>query len=115
MNTTTLREVWNGHAVELAERWRLRKRNEVCCLWSHEFGLELRLEIGELFRTQVCRSAEEILETQEAWKAAVIEKGRAKWRCDCGRRFSPVFSERQVQQRRRQCSSPASYRVAMAR
>jgi hypothetical protein len=40
MNTTTLRDVWNGHPVELREAWTLRKRNHVavCRLWSHEFG-----------------------------------------------------------------------------
>jgi hypothetical protein len=77
MNTTTLRHVWNGHPVELREAWRLRKRNHVaaCRVWSHEFGWELRLEVGELFRTHVCRSTAEILETQEAWKVAMIEKG----------------------------------------
>ena len=31
--------------------------------------------VGELMRSQVCRSAEEILTTQEAWKAAMIGKG----------------------------------------
>lgn len=33
--------------------------------------------VGELFRTQVCRSSEEILATKEAWKAALAAKG---WR-----------------------------------
>ena len=42
---------------------------------SHEFGWELRLMVGELMRSQVCRSSEEILTTQEAWKAAMIGKG----------------------------------------
>jgi hypothetical protein len=32
-------------------------------------------EVGELFRTQVCRSTEEILDVQETWKAAMIAKG----------------------------------------
>lgn len=60
MNTTTLRAVCNGHAVELREGWTLRKRNyvAVCRLWSHELGWELRLEVGELFRTHVRRSVE---------------------------------------------------------
>ena len=77
MNTTTLRAVWNGRPVELREAWTLRKRNHVavCRLWTHEFGWELRLEVVELFRTHVCRSTEEIVGTEEVWKAAMIEKG----------------------------------------
>ena len=35
---------------------------------------ELRLLVGELLRSQVCRSSEEILTTQESWKAAMMEK-----------------------------------------
>lgn len=75
--TTPLRDVWNGHPVALGIAWTLKKRDHVaqCVLFSHEFGWELRLEVGELFRTQVCRSTEEILDTQESWKAAMIEKG----------------------------------------
>jgi hypothetical protein len=58
MNTTPLRDVWSGHAVELGITWTLRKRNHLaqCVLFSHQFGWELRLEVGELFSTQVCRS-----------------------------------------------------------
>jgi hypothetical protein len=77
--TTLLRDVWNGCPEDLGERWTLRKRTHVavCRLWSHEFGWELRLEVGELFRTHVCRSTHEIFDIQEAWKAAMIEKGWA--------------------------------------
>ena len=43
---------------------------------SHELGWELRLEIdGDLQRSAVCRSQDEILDTMEQWKAAMIEKG----------------------------------------
>ena len=71
------REVWNGHPVALGIAWTLTKRNRVaqCLLFSHQFGWELRLEVGQLFRTQVCRTTEEILDVQESWKAAMIEKG----------------------------------------
>jgi hypothetical protein len=31
--------------------------------------------VGELLRSQVCRSGDEILSTQESWKAAMREKG----------------------------------------
>ena len=63
----------------LGVAWTLKKRDHVaqCVLFSHQFGWELRLEVGALFRTQVCRSSEEILNTQESWKAAMIEKGWA--------------------------------------
>jgi len=43
-------------------------------VFSHQFGWELRLEVGELFRTQVCRSSDEVVTTAENWKAAMIEK-----------------------------------------
>jgi hypothetical protein len=42
---------------------------------SHQFGRELRLMVGDLLRAQVCRSTDEILTTQQSWKAAMIEKG----------------------------------------
>jgi hypothetical protein len=79
MNTTTIRSVWNGQPAYLGDAWTLRKRNHVaaCRLWSHEFGWELHLEVGEIFKTQVCRSTEEILATQESWRVAMIDKG---WR-----------------------------------
>ena len=77
MNTTTLRDVWNGHPVELGEAW-TPEAEPSCGLPALEptsLGWELRLAIGEIFKTQVCRSAEEILTTQKSWKAAMIEKG----------------------------------------
>ena len=42
-----------------------------------QFGWKLRLEVGELFWTQVCRSTEEILDMQESRKAALIQKSWA--------------------------------------
>jgi hypothetical protein len=49
----------------------------VCELWSHEFGWELRLVVdgGELIRSQVCRSQDEVLDVTEQWKAAMVGKG----------------------------------------
>ena len=44
-------------------------------LYTHQFGWELRLEVGQLFRTQVCRSDREIEDVSVAWKEAMIEKG----------------------------------------
>jgi hypothetical protein len=50
----------------------------VCRLWSHQLGYELRPEIdGSLIRFQGARSNDEILTTQEEWRAAMVEKG---WR-----------------------------------
>ena len=78
-NLATQREHWDGHPVELGDTWVLRKgaRLARCALFSHQFGWELRLMVGELVRSQVCRSQDEILTTQENWKAAIIERG---WR-----------------------------------
>jgi hypothetical protein len=55
-------------------------RDKPCArLWSHQLGWELRLVIdgGELQRSQVCRSNDEILDTQAQWKSAMVGKG---WR-----------------------------------
>lgn len=49
-----------------------------CALFSHEFGWELRLMVGELVRSQVCRSEDEILATQELWKAPMLGRGGAE-------------------------------------
>jgi hypothetical protein len=76
MNTTPQRENWNGHPVELGDAWTLRKGTKVarCVLVSHQLGWELRLTVGELLRSQVCRSSEEILNTQELWKTVMMGK-----------------------------------------
>ena len=68
---------WDGHPVPLGEAWRLWKRRleARCELWSHQFGFELRLTVGTLVRSQVCRSSDEVLSTQESWKAAMIGNG----------------------------------------
>jgi hypothetical protein len=74
-----LRPYWSGYPVELGDAWRLYKRDREarCQLWSHEFGFELRLVIGELMRSQVCKTSDEVLDVQESWKAAMEERG---WR-----------------------------------
>ena len=79
MQTTPQRENWDGHPVELGDAWTLRKGAKVarCVLVSHQFGWELRLMVGELMRSQVCRSPAEILNTHEAWKAAMVQEGLA--------------------------------------
>ena len=78
MNLTPQREYWTGQQTELGDAWTLRKEDKVarCVLLSHLFGHELKLFIdGELFRSQVCKSSDETLDTQEKWKAAMLEKG----------------------------------------
>jgi hypothetical protein len=39
---------------------------------------ELRLEVGELFMTQVCKSDREIENVSAGWRDGMIEKGWAK-------------------------------------
>jgi hypothetical protein len=65
--------------IELGDAWTLRKGEKVarCTLVTHPLGWELRLMTTDLWRSQVCRSPEEILNTHEQWKAAIREKG---WR-----------------------------------
>jgi hypothetical protein len=59
----------------------LKKGNRhqaVCTLWSHPLGWELRLNAArEMIRTQVCQTQNEVLDTSDAWKAAMRERG---WR-----------------------------------
>ena len=73
------RHDWYGRPVNLGELFILKKsgREATCQLRSHQFGWELRLFIGadDIVQTQVCRSQDEVLNTGEQWKAAMIEKG----------------------------------------
>jgi hypothetical protein len=49
-----------------------------CALWTNPLGWELRLVSGkELLQSAVCRSQDEVFDTTEKWKAAMMEKG---WR-----------------------------------
>lgn len=78
MGEVLQRFIWNGEPVDLGEAWRLRKGafEAVCRLVSHQFGWELRLVVNDaLTRSQVCRSQEDVLETYERWRAAMIERG----------------------------------------
>jgi hypothetical protein len=79
MNTTRQREHWDGDPIELGDAWTLRKGEKVarCIVVTHPLGWELRLMTSDLLRSQVCRSSEEILNTHEAWKTAMVEKGWA--------------------------------------
>ena len=69
---------WNGEPRQIGTCWRFRKskRKAQCELWSHIVGWELRLiASGELLQSQVCRTQEEVFDTFEQWKAAMLEKG----------------------------------------
>ena len=69
----------DGHPVELGDAWVLPKGDKTarCTLVTNVFGWELRLMTSDLLRSQVCRNQDEVLTTQEAWKAAMLEKGWA--------------------------------------
>jgi hypothetical protein len=46
---------------------------------THQFGDEPRLEVkGELAQSHVCRTDDEILDTQERWRIALEQKGWSK-------------------------------------
>jgi hypothetical protein len=70
------REHCDGPAF-LGNAWALTKGARIarCELFSHQFGWELRLMIGELVRSQVCRTTDEILSVQEEWRAALRTRG----------------------------------------
>jgi hypothetical protein len=74
---TPQREDWDGHPVALGDAWSLRKGNKVarCVLVTHPLGREPRLMTPDLLRSQVCRSSDEILKTNEQWKTAMLTKG----------------------------------------
>lgn len=78
------RSDWDGSARELGYLFRLhrdscgRQLEAVCRLMSHQLGWEVRLEVaGNLHRSQVCRSQDEVLDTSDQWKVAMTEKA---WR-----------------------------------
>lgn len=82
MPATLQREHWNGQPTRLGELFVLHKERvgqqieAICHLWTHHLGWEVRLEIaGDLHRSEVCRSQDEVFTAGETWKAAMIEKG----------------------------------------
>jgi hypothetical protein len=77
---TPQRDYWTGEQTELGDAWTLHKGGKVarCYLMSHLFGWEVYLTVGdELLRSQVCRSSQDVLETQDAWRVAMLAKGWA--------------------------------------
>ena len=63
---------WQGEPKELAELFSLRQgsgtRRIRCLIYTHQFGFELKLlygSKGELLRSQVCKTDDEVLTTGE--------------------------------------------------
>ena len=82
MTTTLRRDSWDGRPVDLGEGFRVHKdRNAgghraVCWLRTHGLGFELVLNVnGNLQRSQVCRSADEVLALTEQWKNTLVQRG----------------------------------------
>jgi hypothetical protein len=80
----TRREHWTGHSVDLGGGFRLGKERNgrqleaVCWLRTHELGWELVLNVnGNLQRSEVSRSRDEVLDRTESWRAALAER---EWR-----------------------------------
>jgi len=48
-----------------------------CILVTHPLGWELRLMTPDLLRSEVCRSSDEILDTNDQWKAPMLGRGEA--------------------------------------
>jgi hypothetical protein len=58
--------------------WTLHKGTQTaaCVVWPHLVGWELRLMVGaEVLQSQVCRSDDDLLTTQDHWHTAMREKG----------------------------------------
>jgi hypothetical protein len=82
MSATLQREHWNGQPTYLGDLFRVSKmRGEkqldaVSKRWTHHPGWEVRLEInGDLQRSEVFRSQDDVLTAGETWKAGMLEKG----------------------------------------
>ena len=82
MIVTPQREHSNGQTTYVGDLFRVsRMRGDkplaaICTLWTHHLGWEVRLEInGDLQRSEVFRSQDDVLTAGEKWKAALVEKG----------------------------------------
>jgi hypothetical protein len=54
---------------------RSRNGSAACQLWRDSSGWELRLVVGRLVCTEICRDSETILEVQECWAMRLQERG----------------------------------------
>lgn len=75
-----LQRDWTGEPKKLGEWFILTKgsnhRTAKCELWTHVFGWELKLyAAGQFLQSQVCRTQDDVMNTGDAWKAAMLEKG----------------------------------------
>ncbi len=64
----------------LGDVWTLTKGSLKlrCALATHRLGWELRLTAGaNRLRSHVCRSRQEVADTQDAWKAEAVAQGWA--------------------------------------
>ena len=84
MSEALQRPFWRGIPIKGGDLWRLRKERSgkpheaVCTVWTSQLGRDLQVHIDEEFwRSQVCRSMKEWLDTADTWKAAMVERG---WR-----------------------------------
>jgi hypothetical protein len=71
-------EYWHGPPFRISSGWKLARATHTCecVLLAHEIGWELRLLIDdELHQSQLCRSAEQILEVQERWRSQMRSEG----------------------------------------
>ena len=75
-------EFWNDPAERLADGFTLKKPKgartltATCEVWTNPFGWELRLMLeGHLLMESVVRSAPEMAQVIEQWKAAMREHG----------------------------------------
>ena len=82
MAATLQREPWNSQPTHLGDLFRVskmrgdKKLEAACRLWTHQLGWEVRLEInGDLQRSEVFRSNDDVLMAGERWNAAMLEKG----------------------------------------
>ena len=69
---------WYGAPIRLSRVWHLIKgrRQAECAVYSHQFGWELRLVAGvEVLQTRVCRSQDDVLNTYDEWKRAMLGAG----------------------------------------
>jgi GTP cyclohydrolase II len=69
-------------STNLGDLFRLHKQTcgqqleAACRLVTPARGWELRLAVaGSLQRSQICRTQDEVLDTSEQWKAAMIDTG----------------------------------------
>jgi hypothetical protein len=65
-------------AERLSSAWALTKgsKTATCDVWSHVLGHEVRAFVGtDLVQSRVCRTLEELIRTQEEWRAAFEAKG----------------------------------------